>query len=411
MFTKTIKQREACDKLNHNDHTLLVGGSRSTKTTVIIRNIILRALKKPSRHLIVRLRFNHAMQSLWHDTIPKVFENFFPKVLYKLNSAKYFIEVPSGRKKSQIWLGGTDSKERIEKVLGNEYSTIFANECSQIDYDAITTMRTRLAEASGLNLRFYYDMNPIGKKHWTYEEFVKQVMPGTSKKHKLNVAHMFLNPKDNPYLPRAYLNALDALPTRKRNRFFLGKFLDDVDGALWTDTDIMNAQAKSYGEIIKTVIAVDPAVSNNPNSDACGIVACGLDENREGVVLGDYTIKASTRTWAQRAVNAYHDHEANYIVAEVNQGGDLVEDALKNIDRSIKVVKVRASKGKFARAEPISELYELGKIAHKEQFAELEEEMTNWVPMNTKESPNRIDALVWGMYFLMIKPAARIHVG
>ncbi len=415
VFVKTPKQIEACDVLNRHDHALLTGGSRSTKTTIAIRNIILRAIAKPSRHLIVRYRFNHAMQSLWCDTIPKVFKHFFPGVPYKEDKARWFIKVPCCDKypgeQSQIWLGGIDDKDRIEKVLGNEYSTIMANECSQITYDAITTLRTRLAEASGLKLRFYYDLNPCGKKHWTYQEFIQGLIPGTKEKSELNTGHLFMNPLDNPHLPPEYIKALKALPKRKRQRFFEGLYLSDVEGALWTDQMVSDARCKTYGVIKKIVVAVDPAVTNNPNSDECGIVVMGIDENNEGIVLADYTLKGSTKTWATVAVNAYHKHEANEIVAEVNQGGDLVEDALKNINRSIKVVKVRASKGKFARAEPISELYELGKIAHAKDMSELESEMTEWVPMNTKESPNRVDALVWGATRLMLRPSNRIHIG
>lgn len=415
VFVKEPKQIEACNVLNHYEHSLLFGGSRSMKTSTIVRNIILRAIKKPSRHLSVRYRFNHAKISLWYDTIPKVFKHFFPGVPYKENKSDWFITIPCcdqyPGESSQYWIGGTDDKDRIEKILGNEYSTVHANECSQITYDAVTTLRTRLAEASGLSLRFYYDLNPCGKKHWTNQEFIQRLVPGTNEKSKLNMGSLLMNPLDNPHLPPAYIEALKALPKRKRQRFFEGLYLSDVEGALWTDQMVSDARCKPYGVIKKIVVAVDPAVTNNPNSDECGIVVMGIDENNEGVVLADYTLKGSTKTWATVAVNAYHKHEANEIVAEVNQGGDLVEDALKNIDRSIKVVKVRASKGKFARAEPISELYELGRIAHAKDMPELESEMTEWVPMNTTESPNRVDALVWGATRLMLRPSNRVHIG
>jgi hypothetical protein len=415
IFQKTVKQREACDVLNRHDHALLVGGSRSTKTTIAVKNIVARAIKRPSRHLIVRFRFNHAKASIWYDTLPKVFQKFYPQVRYKENKQDWFIQVPCCKdfpgEYSTIWLGGIDDKDRVEKILGNEYSTILANECSQISYDAITMLRTRLAEASGLKLRFYYDLNPCGIKHWTNQELIKGFIPGTKEKSKLNCGHIFMNPLDNPYLPKEYIDALKALPKRKRQRFLDGRYITDVEGALWTDQMMSEARCKSYGKIIKTVVAVDPSTTDNPGSDECGIVVCSLDENREGVVEADYTIKASPATWAARAVNAYYTHEANEIVAEVNQGGDLVKNALKNIDPSIKVKTVRASKSKRARAEPISELYELGKIAHAKDMPEFESELTEWVPMNTTESPNRVDSVVWGFYRLMLKPSARFHIG
>lgn len=406
------KQIEARDLINNYEHVLLYGGSRSSKTTALVRNIIIRALKTPSRHLIVRKAFNHVKASIWYDTFPKVMALFFPGLKYKENKSDWFITIKCpGGGESQIWFGGIDDKERVEKILGNEYSTILCNEVSQFGYDAVTTLRTRLAENSGLNLRMYYDCNPPGKGHWSYQEFVKKVIPGTREASRLDSAYLLMNPKDNiENLPPNYIKLLESLPKRQRQRYLEGLFLSDVEGALWTDKMVSDARTLKHGEIIKTVIAVDPAVTNQENSDETGIVACGLDEFGNGVVIKDHSVKASTRTWAQRVINAYHHHDANYIVAEVNQGGDLVEDALKNIDQSIKVVKVHASKGKFARAEPVSELYELGKVAHSAEMIELEGQLTEYVPLNTKKSPDRLDALVWGLTHLMIRKPIQVNV-
>ena len=250
-FKKTPKQVEACEGLNNHTHTLLYGGSRSGKTTIIVRNVILRALKKPSRHLIARYRFNHAKQSLWYDTIPKVFRMCFPGVKFKENKADWFITIYLGtyddegnQHTSEIWLGGVDDKERVEKILGNEYSTIYLNECSQIEYDAVTMLRTRLAETSGLKLRFYYDCNPPGKKHWTYKEFVEKLIPKTKEPSPLkSTKYILLNPKDNvTNLPPEYIEILESLPQRQRERFLDGKFLSDIEGALWTDQQLSDAR-------------------------------------------------------------------------------------------------------------------------------------------------------------------------
>ncbi len=411
-FTKSEKQKQACHLLNNHLHTMLYGGSRSGKTTIIVRNIILRALKVSSRHLVVRHRFNHAKTSLWYDTFPKVLALCFPNLRVKWNKSDWYIELPvpeeNGGGVSQIWLGGIDDKERVEKILGNEYSTIYANECSQVSYDAITTLRTRLAENTGLKLKFYYDCNPPGKKHWTYVEFVLRLMPGTKDPSELDSVHMVLNPKDNlANLPPEYIGELMKLPKRQRERFLEGLFLSDIEGALWTDYMISCAKAKVPGDAIKTIVALDPSVSSNENSDECGIVVCSIDEFHEGIVEDDLSGKLSTKKWAQRAVNAYHKYEAAYIVAEVNQGGDLVKDAIKAIDPNIKIKTVHASKGKFARAEPITVFYEQDddmdiRVHHRKPMPDLESEMTEWVPMDTKESPNRIDALVWGLTDLLL---------
>lgn len=415
-FKLNSKQPEARKLLNTFDHSLVYGGSRSGKTFIIIRNIILRAMRAQSRHLIVRFRFNHAKTSLWYDTIPKVMRLCFPGVRFGFNKSDWFITVPVdprfGGGESQIWIGGLDDKERTEKVLGHEYSTIFINEASQVSYDSVIMLRSRLAENVGLVNKEYIDCNPSGKNHWTYQEFIEKLIPGTKEESVLHSGHLIMNPFDNiENLNPRYIKLLESFPKRQRQRFLEGLYLTDVEGALWTDAMISQATTNISLDLIQTVIGVDPAVTNQPNSDETGIVACGLDENRHGVVLGDYSLKASTRKWAQTVVNAYYKHEANYVVVEVNNGGDLVKDALKNIDESIKVVTVHASKGKFARAEPVSELYELGKVSHIERFPILEAQLTEYVPLNEKKSPDRLDALVWALTKLMLKKGTKIQLG
>lgn len=412
-YKKTEKQAELTALQCSVIFAMAYGGSRSGKTFQILRNMIIRACKCKSRHLVARFRFNHVKQSVVMDTLPKVLELCFPrlpKLDTMLNKSDWFMRFPNG---SEIWFGGLDDKERVDKILGNEYSTIFLNECSQLSWEAVTTVMSRLAENTELVNRMWFDCNPVGQKHWTYTVF-KLGQDPTTKEPIANFelyGNMQINPIDNlDNLPDMYIKMLEGMPKRQRKRFLEGRFLKDVEGALWTDEMVEKAKAKKAGVIIRTVIAVDPAVTNNADSDECGIVACSMDENREGVVHEDFTIKASTKTWAQRAVNAYHKYNANCIVAEVNQGGDLVQDVINNLDSTIKVVKVHAAKGKFARAEPISMLYEQGKVSHEKEMLELEGEMTEWVPENTKESPNRIDALVWGLTHL-INPKPMIHIG
>ena len=167
-----------------------------------------------------------------------------------------------------------------------------------------------------------------------------------------------MNPIDNmDNIDEGYIRMLENMSKRQRQRFLEGMFLSDVEGALWSDQMVMEAKLRQHGTPVKTVIAVDPAVSNEEDSDETGIHAISIDEFGEGIVHEDLSIKASTRTWAQRAVNAYYTYEANEIVAETNQGGDLVVDAIHAIDPKIKVVKVHASKGKFARAEPVANFH------------------------------------------------------
>jgi len=412
-FVKTERQVAALDVVNNRRHGMLYGGARSGKTAILVRNVFLRAIKKPSRHLIVRFRYNHARVSLAHETVPWILVHCFPGLPILENKADGYWSVPcEGGGTSEVWLGGTDDKTRIEKILGNQYSTIYANECSQIPFEAIATLWTRLAEVSGLEQRFYYDCNPPGKKHWTYLLFVEGRLPDGSP-HKLDVGHLQVNPIHNrANLSPEYVEALESLPRRMRQRFLDGEYLADVEGALWTDEMLVRAKILEPRAWAKTIIAVDPSVSNNRGSDECGITPCSIDEVGLGAVRGDLSGKMSTRTWAARVVAAYHAYEANYVVAEKNNGGDLVKDAIHNVDPGIKVELVTASVGKKARAEPVSMLFEQGKVAICGEFPKLEAELTETVFDDVKESPNRLDAMVWGLTHLMVKKrGARIHVG
>lgn len=412
-FELTPRQEVARRLLNDNRHTLLYGGARSGKTFLIVRNVFWRAISKPSRHLLCRFRFNHAKTSLAYDTVPAVLSRCFPGARVEFDKVDYFWRVETkGGGESQVWLGGTDDKERVEKLLGNEFSSIFLNECSQIPWEAVLTLWTRLAETSGMPQRAYYDCNPPGKKHWTHRLFLERRFP-SGEAHGEQVAAMRVNPADNAAnLSPEFLASLASLPRRQRLRYLEGLYLADVEGALWTDAMIAAARAREPAKLRKVVVSLDPSVSSSKTSDECGIVVCGLDERRDGVVIGDHSGKLTTRRWAEKAVALYHGHEANEVVAEVNQGGDLVEDAIHHVDPRVPVVKVRAAHGKFARAEPIAQLYEMGRVAHPRAMPELEAELTETVFSEASESPNRLDAMVWGLTHLM-KPGAspRFHVG
>jgi len=242
-FKKTPKQKEATKLLAAVKYALMFGGSRSGKTFLAVRSIIVRAAKVKSRHLICRFRFNSVKTSIGMDTIPKVMSLCFPDLPYRLNKTDWFVELPNG---SQIWLAGTDDKERTEKVLGTEYSTIYFNESSQFtDYEVISMLLTRLAEKTELKNKAWFDCNPPSKKHWTYLIFVKGILPKTAEPvphYERDYDYILMNPGDNlDNLPPDYIEMLEGLPKRQRQRFLEGKFLLDVEGALWSQSMIDGA--------------------------------------------------------------------------------------------------------------------------------------------------------------------------
>lgn len=156
--------------------------------------------------------------------------------------------------------------------------------------------------------------------------------------------------------------------------------------------------------LVKIVIALDPAVTNNENSDSTGIIVAGIDAEGNGYVLEDRTRICTPNEWAKEAIRLYHKYQANYIIGETNMGGDLIETVIRNIDPQISYAGVRATKGKVLRAEPISALYEQNKIHHvgtKMEF--LEAQMADFDPtIPVKKSPDRLDAVVWAFAWLMI---------
>ncbi len=150
------------------------------------------------------------------------------------------------------------------------------------------------------------------------------------------------------------------------------------------------------------MIGVDPAVTNKQESDETGIIIAGLGKDDKGYVLADLSGKYTPSDWAKTVIEAYYKYKADRVVAEVNQGGDLVEQTLRAFDSTLSYKSVRASRGKMARAEPIAALYEQGKVLHVKHFAILEDQMCRFTGHKHDKSPDRVDALVWALTELML---------
>lgn len=405
MFIRTEKQKEASKLLSSLvKYILLSGGSRSGKTAMFIRALLIRALKaRNSRHLIVRQVFNHIKSSIWYDSFPKTLKLSFPDLKYEQNKSDWFIKLPN---ESQIWFGGLDDKHRTEKILGNEYSTIYFNEVSQMKYESIAMALTRLAQKTNLLNKAYFDCNPPTKSHWVYKLFILLQDPESKRNLDKNLYQwLLMNPYDNrANLPDDYIETtLDNLPERQRQRFKEGKFLDDAIGALWNYTMIKYADLNEIKEDIgKIVVAIDPAVTKNKKSNETGIVVVGKSKTTEFFyVLDDISGKYSPNGWANKALWAYDKWQADCIIGEKNQGGDMIETIVRNIRENIKIKLVTATRGKYVRAEPIAALYEQDKVRHTKRFEILEDQMVTYTPESEDtESPDRMDALVWGITFL-----------
>jgi len=212
---------------------------------------------------------------------------------------------------------------------------------------------------------------------------------GTTYENRANLAEAFYN---------AIITKYEG--TRLGRQELLAEILDDVPGALWKRDRIDDLRVTDLPNMTRIVVAIDPAVSTTDESSETGIVVAGVGKDGHGYVLDDLTVKASPHEWATRAVNAYHDYQADRIVAEVNNGGDMVEHTVRTVDRRVSFKQVRASRGKLTRAEPVAALYEQGKVHHLGVLSQLEDQMCSWVPGDT--SPDRMDALVWALTELML---------
>lgn len=350
MIIPTNRQKEALILLKSAaKHILLVGGSRSGKTTIDTDAIICRAVQYPgSRHLIARYRFNHAKTSVWHETLLPLIKQH--GIRAKINNSDFYVTLSNG---SEIWLGGLDDKERTEKILGHEYATILLNEISEIAYSSVILVRTRLAQnIPGLINKMYYDCNPPSPLHWAHKEFIEKKDPisgETLKKPEL-FAHLVMNPRDNEdNLAPGYIDDfLETLPEAARRRFLNGEWVQK-EGVI-------------YDKFDSSMIIKQSAV---PKTDNWG---SGLDFglNIAGVLFGfvgdtiyvyddhgAYNMTTSNfnneivKKWGQRIGTCYCDPSGGERIQEV-WGGTAANNS---VDPGIDYINAKMERGEFLVCE------------------------------------------------------------
>jgi len=220
------------------------------------------------------------------------------------------------------------------------------------------------------------------------------------------------------YLAKSFLDEVEARygGTRLGRQELEGVLVEDVEGALWTSAQLEALRIEAPPAFDRIVVAVDPPVTGHKGSDECGIVVVGAvtsgpPRDWQAVVLQDASVSAAKPTvWAEAAVAAFERHDAQRLVAEVNQGGDLVGEMIRQIDPMVPFRGVHASRGKAARAEPVAALYEQGRVKHLRGLADLEDQMCKMTVhgFDGQGSPDRVDALVWAVHELMIAPARKL---
>jgi predicted phage terminase large subunit-like protein len=203
-------------------------------------------------------------------------------------------------------------------------------------------------------------------------------------------------------LAPTFLTALMARyeGTRLGRQELEGEDLVDNPDALWSRAGLDDRRVRDVQELARVVVAIDPAVTSRDDSDETGIIVAGVGHDRRGYVLADLSGRYKPDEWARIAIGAYHEYKADRIVAEANQGGEMVQHVLRTVDADVPLRLVHASRGKVARAEPVAALYEQGKVSHVGAHAKLEDQLCTWQP--GMASPDRMDALVWAVTELML---------
>lgn len=401
---------------------MLDGGSRSGKTFVIVRAICIRALARPdTNHGIFRFRLNHVTASIRLGTFPNVIKACWPE----LDARKKIhyddrMGIATFPNKSRVWFGGLDDKERTEKMLGNEYSTVYLNECSQIPWSSRNLIVTRLAENKGCRPRAWYDCNPPSRAHWTHRVFHEHRDPITRAPlpNPHNYAALKMNPRDNAEnLPETYLEELANLPKRERERFMEGLYADAAIGPLWTEELIEQQRTDQVPQLRQVIVSIDPSGmegEEDTRSDEVGIVVIGLGDDGRAYILEDISMRGSPMEWGTAACAAFDRYGADRIVAEVNFGGAMVKAVIQASRAAQGAVpvpfrEIHASRGKHIRAEPVSTLFETDKVRLAGTFAAMEDQMLAMTMSGYtgSRSPDRLDAMVHGIAHLFPMVARR----
>jgi phage terminase large subunit-like protein len=225
---------------------------------------------------------------------------------------------------------------------------------------------------------------------------------------------------NSAYLAKSFLRTIQERyeNTRIGRQELEGILFDDYEGSLWNRAMLDKQRIDTMpnkNDFSRIIVAVDPPISSHSGSDECGIIVAGIDFStpKKAFILADLSGKSMTPTqWARRAIDAYYTYQADRIVAEINQGGEMVQSVIETIDATVPFKGVFARRGKTSRAEPVAAQYEKGIVFHVGQFPELEDQMCGFTPYqiyakNTR-SPDRVDALVWGLTDLLLNGEAGI---
>lgn len=312
-------------------------------------------------------------------------------------------------KRRLTWPNGaiatTYSAEEPDELRGPQHDTAWCDEIAKWKYPDDTWSNLMMGLRLGKDPRCVATTTPqpIPLVRMLVNDPTVHVTRGTTYENWDNLAPTF----------RTFIGRYEG--TRLGRQELEAELLDDIEGALWTYERIEAARIqRAPATLTRVVVAIDPAVTNNEESDETGMIVAGIapcrckaqkdddPDEEHAFVLHDASGRYSPNEWAAQAVRLYRGHKADRIVAETNNGGQMVEDTLRTVESSVSYRAVHASRGKATRAEPVAALYEQGKVHHVGMLPTLEDQLCSWVPGLSKDSPDRLDALVWALTDLVI---------
>lgn len=339
----------------------------------------------------------------FHDVREVMIEG--PSGLRRLSSERPAYEASRHR---LIWSNGAQafcfSAEDPESLRGPQFDAAWADELSVWPYaeETLTTLAHGMRMGAQPKLVVTTTPRPIPPLKELVVRDDTAMTKASTWENRHNVAADFIAALNERWAGTAY-----------HRQELLGDLIEDVEGALWRHADLQAARTRDVPKLDRIVVAVDPPAGVGPNADACGIVAAGVKgeaRSQRAVVLADASVQGlAPHAWAARATELARSLEADAIVAEANNGGEMVRAVLRNAGSDIPVRLVRASEGKRARAEPIAALYAQGRVQHAAVFPMLEDEMCAFGSDDFKGSPDRVDALVWALSDLFNSASPRLR--
>lgn len=386
-------------------NVLAAGSSRVGKSWLYMIFILLLCEEYPgSRHGVFRRNRNACERNLFKLTLFQAMNalGLSGYLAKSIDKSALSVTFPNG---SVISFGGLDEHNR-DRELGSEYQSIWMNEVSEFEYQDVEFLRGRLYgeiphKTTGVPLkhRMLFDCNPDTFDDWDYKLFVLGIHPLTKARlqHPEDYAYHQMITDDQEYIRR---NA-DQSPEWKE-RFIYANWQSSNPNALFPKKHINDN--RFYGDLSElrfkhVVVGVDPAVTAHENSDYTGIVVAGITFEGHAYVLADRSVRK--HDWEQDVLQAYDDFEADEIVAERNNGGDLVKKVIYQARNNVSVTPVWASRSKQMRAKPIADKYREGRVHHVGgDMTELETQMCAFDPEKKDRSPDRLDALVWSIWRL-----------